>query len=87
MGKGLDVCFTMQLIALSPVIESMRDIVPDKISHMVLLEALAFKRFMNDKIENEEEFLELIIDLASLHTQACSQNYIDSGPLPPWLLI
>jgi len=77
----------MKLLAGFRVGEFMKNMAPDTVSHMVLLEALALKKFNREQVEDEEDFLELIIDLAGLHTQACSQNCIDPGSLPKWLMI
>jgi len=60
--------------------------VPDGVSYMALLEALAIKHFCAD-IEDEEAFADLVVDLAGLHTETCFNARVDPGTLPNWFMI
>lgn len=64
----------------------MKNVVPENISYMTLLEALAFKRFIGERIEDEEEFIDLVLELAGLYAQACAENRTNSGHLPLWIV-
>lgn len=63
----------------------MSSLFPNEISYLTLLQALGFKFFIGDETVDEAEFSELVIDLAGLHYQVCSQNRTDPGALPCWI--
>ncbi len=63
----------------------MDSLIPDNISYLILLEALAFKRFVGFDILDLSEFSELVIDLAGLHSQVYSQQELEPGSLPYWI--
>ncbi|CAN5116655.1 hypothetical protein BH10CYA1_BH10CYA1_63250 [soil metagenome] len=63
----------------------MQNDVPDSFSYMDLLEALALRRLLKVEIEDEQEYCDLVIELAGLHAQLTWEKGNSTGHLPVWL--
>jgi hypothetical protein len=64
----------------------MDNLVPDKISYKMLLDVLCFKCLIGIKVD-ENTFTDLLFDLAELHTIVCTENRLDPGFIPEWIML
>lgn len=62
----------------------MDSLIPDTISYKILLDVLCFKCLVGCEVD-EEEFTDLLFDLAALQSTLCTQNFLEPCSLPDWI--